>query len=373
VDCWLDAHRNDGEMLEGGDFSVSTQEALRKLSEFGLESPEKALLRLTQFAVAAGCSHLNLKMSRSGVLVILRDVDPELLKLDTLDDALKLNIDHFGLSLLACLHAGFGHGVVQGNGVEWRFDEEGFHRYNCSDNESTDIIVGLERNRPGGFWPKFVFWLKGRLVDFTVLSHRLRQAPMPVKLDGRELLRDSRPEASLLCELRLTAPPWYRQASIAKSESHRKGVFEQVEKRARLSLFNDGRDRPRSDGTDVVLAHLWIPRRPTLQPGSIDFVFDGVIIGQIETQFRLPVSGTVSAHGLDRDLSNLEFVQNQRLRKLWTYLKSELESLLRLISYQNPLPTDIKALLDASGEGKIIRSLKDVCLPATGPEGMRHH
>lgn len=44
MDSWLESRRSGGMALGESEFTVSSEEAFRKLAEYGLESPEKALL-----------------------------------------------------------------------------------------------------------------------------------------------------------------------------------------------------------------------------------------------------------------------------------------------------------------------------------------
>ncbi|MCA9779217.1 MAG: hypothetical protein KC800_20955, partial [Candidatus Eremiobacteraeota bacterium] len=363
MDSWLESRRSGGSLLGDGEFTVSSEEALRKLAEYGLESPEKALLRLCQFAVAAGARSLKFTFSRSQVLLKIPGVELEALELESLGADLEFDADHFGLSLLACLHSGFARARIRGRDEEWVLQRDR-HTSRKSGKNLDELHLDLVRDRPEGFWPGLLFWARRRVLDFAVLARELNDCPVPVDLDGFELGRDSRSDGLLLCEIKLTAPPEFLKAAVADLGPHRHGVYKAVEKPASGTAFKKPEGAPR-DGRDVVLAHLWIPRNAAAgTTGELLFVHDGVVVGRLPTKFQLPVFGRVSAHGLDRDISNLEIVQNRKLQTLWEYLRSEVNQVLNPMIGNSLVPNDIREMLRVWASRHGTTSLSDVCLPA---------
>ena len=96
-------------------------------------------------------------------------------------------------------------------------------------------------------------------------------------------------------------------------------------------------------------------------------------MGRLPTKFQLPVFGRVSAHGLDRDISNLEIVQNRKLQTLWEYLRSEVNQVLNPMIGNSLVPNDIREMLRVWASRHGTTSLSDVCLPAAGPKGIGMH
>lgn len=363
LESWLDSHRTEGQLVEEGDFTISAEEALRKVAQFGLESPEKGLLRLAQLSITGGCRDLDLSMGRSSVTLHLSNISREVADLEQLSDQLRLESNNFGLALLACLHSGFRVGHLVKDELVWKFDQDGFHRSRLKEPESSGITIELQREKPSGFWNRLRHLLRRRCLDYKYLRENLNHSPRPVKLDGSLLDGDSRPRRKLLYELFLEGPEQMSAQSIARPSERdcrylyekraRKNsgwawqTYERSSQKADLKHFDGPKSKWKRGKDSVLLAHLWIP---ALVHGisEIHFVSDGVVIGTAQANLKLPLCGVVSASGLDRDLSCLELVHNEKLTELLEYLTEAVEKRLRdLCRAKNP--KHIKSLLRAGG------------------------
>lgn len=351
---WIDAHKGHGELRDQGEFTLRSDEAIRKIARFGLDSPERGLLRISQLALDRGAESLSFRLKRSSVEILISCSKNADFELGELGLERQLDANSLALALLSCLYSGFQEGTIRGDGLFWRFDRSGFALQDPEKCESGKIVVVLERTKAEGFWPQLGEFLRRRCVDYLTLREHLSCSPIPVLLDGFQLnSQELRPAGGCLCELLLFGPSSLRVGATRKMSTQTAGLslgfkttYKVARKQANLKYFS-GHAEDEKGQSNVVLAHLWFPRDRKLA-GQIAFVYQGVVIDRVETKLKLPLCGVVSAHGLDRDLSNLKLVRNKELAALWNYLKAQMNELMRAISLQ-PMPDDVAELLEVGG------------------------
>lgn len=363
LERFIDGHRKEGELLEQGGFTLCPEEALRKIASFGLESPEKALLRLVQLAVADGCSRMHIGIGRGKVTLRFENAPQLAARVTELPQEVDLQANNLGLVLLAALHSGFAEGKIVSGSAAWRFQHDRFEPLSSERAEQhNQVTLELQHGASVGFWKRLKDLLRARCLDYLLLREKLLHCPIAIRLDGRLLSEDPRPSKKLLFELVLFAPAEIRQDAVPS-----------LSKRTyRLSLPNGGAqylgpwktyavcrrpaDPKRFGGSyegsrsnrrgQVVLAHLWVPLGK-LRP-NVALVANGVQVGKLPLDFPLPVGGVVSAAGLDKDLSGLEVADNEKLRRLSRYLAEVLWRELARMGARSDLPK-VEALLQKAG------------------------
>ena len=383
VDRLLQASRSEGALKGEGTFSLSTDRAVAKLSRYGLDGPEKGLLRLVQVAQIAGCLRLYITLDRSTLTIVFEGIPRENLSLATLKRDLNLDANNFPLALLACLHSGFESGRVEDTETAWMIDQEGFRRADPAE-PIEGLTVTLKRQAPSGFWERLRALLRRRCLDQAMLQSALRHNPLPLLLDGAFLLPDLRPRSKLLYELFLEGPKSLIRQSISRPEIRsfrfwRDGEMKEESRGAwrtfkiehlgaRLSHFvgeKSGTYRRKSGRRSALLAHLWVLTSSKESGGHLTLVADGVVVGEARCEFPLPFQAVVSASGLDRDLSGLGVIHNEKLERFQNYLTKVLTKRLRNLKHHK-LPESLKQLLMSRGFLKGKKRLRSRTLPGPG-------
>lgn len=365
VGAYLEQHRDEGVAQGEGYFSVGAEEALRKVVSFGLESPEKGLLRLVQLAVAGCCDGVEIRLLRNRVKLTLKNARTEALKVSELPKELLLEQNNFSLALLSCLHSGFHRGRVADGQSAWDFDRDGFQAANKYLTEGREIQIELERDAPSGFWNRLKSFLRARCLDHKLLSFKLIHCPVEVTMDGCHLFPPYHTK-KVLYELSLEGPRKLRHQGIypggwplshhylngktRKKREKKWDVFEFARVGARLDLFSDRSGTfslKKARHNNAVFARLWIPLKASGE-GRILFVKDGVVVGKFESDFSLPIYGAISAQNLDLDLSGLELADNKKLEKLMEYIYTLLERRLRMLGKMST-PKRVHKILQHGG------------------------
>jgi hypothetical protein len=367
VERLLQASREEGSLKEeGASFTLSAEQAIAKLARFGLDSPEKGLLRLVQVAHVAGCDGIRISLGRKSLEMAFDGIPEVDLSIATLKQELALDDNNFALALLACLHSGFASGRVEDRTAAWDFDPDGFHP--SEPRRERDLItVTMEQVAPVGFWERFRAFLRRRCLDYVTLQAALRHSPLPLLLDGAPLPAEIRPRSKLLYELFLDGPRSFYKDSLKRPPLRvfrylRDGdrvlesrgawtTFKTEVRGARLYYFDpekSGSYRRRSDRKSSLLAHLWVLASSKKEGGHLTFVADGVVVGEATCEFPLPFQGVVSACGLDRDLSGLGVIHNDKLDRLMEHLTKTLAKRLRKFKLDK-LPEKVRRVLLTGG------------------------
>lgn len=361
----LASKRTEGEQLGEGVFKLSAEQALEKLARFGLESAEKGLLRLIQLAYSAGADEFEIVLGRRSVGANFRGVCKTGLDVSDLMGSLRFDSSNFALALLSCLHSGFVQALVEGQGSAWRIDGGGARAVEPNPELSPDELrIRLLREAPSGFWERLRTLVRGRCLDFRYLRNALAYSDARVMLDGRLVETDPRPFSRCLCEVYLFGPGSLNGYGIAVPEprwsryrvepgsariegSTRWQTFLTAQQGARLRHFDSTMSGNWNGPKETPLAHLWVPLS-SKKGGRILLVSGGVVVGEAESEFPFPLHGVVSAQGLDKDLSGIGVVHNDKLRELLHYLTRKVGSQLRKLGGAN-LPASIRAKLVSSG------------------------
>lgn len=366
IDQLLENKRAEGTQYEEGFFALSAEQSVEKLARFGLESAEKGLLRLIQLAHSAGAYEVEVVLGRRSVNVSFRGVSEAGVEVASLLESLRLDASNFALALLACLHSGFSQAVVDGQGSAWRLDSSGARAAQPDPEVGSDELrIRLQREVPDGFWEHFRSLLRRRCLDFRYLRDALAYCSAQVKLDGRVIQTDPRPFSRCLCEVYLFGPEslsrqgvavpeprssryWVRPGTARNEGVKRWQTFLTAEQGVRLRHFNTTLSGNWNGPKETPLAHLWIPFTRSTKPGKILLVSGGVVLDEVEAEFPLPLHGVVSAEGLDKDLSGIRVVHNDKLRELLRYLARKVGSQLRKLGGAE-IPETIRATLVSSG------------------------
>ncbi len=356
----VEERRGEGSQDSSGDFTLDHGLAVEKMVEYGLDTPEKGLLKLVQLGVRAGAKSVDLRLKRHRLELRLPGLDTSKLELETLDQAAQLDPDHLGLALRAALRTGFDDGYLTSDSLAWHLEPGGFIA--C-----TPIPVGggirlvLNRAAPGSFWTRLKRWLRGRCLNHSLLWNSLALCPVPVKLDA-VAVNGSPIKGKCYLELTLTAPRRYepfgvygvtgrscRDRWVAGDYSRGHRNWDTLHRQyvgAKPSWFGFERSsRWKTDPQATCLAHLWVPTAPRAE-GRLLLVADGVLVGEHPWPNTIGVSGVVSAEGLDLDLSGLAVIDNSKLDVLKRRLeKTARKYLTRLNRVPKTLQNDLNRRL----------------------------
>lgn len=362
---FVENQKSDGELESGGEFTLNPEAALEKLARFGLDSPEKAILRLIQFAVKSEPSKLKVLLGRDSLElhVRYRETVPEL----GLDGEISYRNDSLPLLLLSCLHSGYEGGWICHYESGWKLGPGVLTHSSRRSQHPCSVEIGLRRQAPEGFWERLRSLLRWRCLSARHLQSSLGFCPYHVSLDGIGP-ETWGPQGKCLLEVFLTAPRSERPAGLRKASirpSHRVMVGKRRVKHSNPNwdsfhihhvgaiarLFGSSSNRAwRADARDkaTVLAHFWLPLSRFTKP-SITFVRHGVIVGQTVWDFPLPLCGVISSVGLDHDLSGLEVVDNGHAQEVKNILIDQLGARLLLVARDRELPDDLKRRLEKAG------------------------
>lgn len=351
IESLLAARGAEGRLESQGTFSIDPRAARQKLAQFGLDGPDKGLLRLLQLAVVAASGEAHLKITRDGVELYIHQSRGELFDLCKVSEPVTT-------ALLACLYSGFESGWVSDPENRWRLTRTGFHREEARGGESGVVKVRFRRGGPEDFWSKLRALLEHRVHDTSVLQNRLKFCPIPLTLDGRPLNGGRSQRERCALDICLTAPESHLDQSVWSNRNsetwtprhtYRGGQhfraednpgkywdsFAAVYEQGHPALF--GFEGGKSERPATV-AHLWLPMsyRGT---GVVSFVQHGVVVGSHSTEILgHPVCGAVSASALDMDVSGLAAVNNAKIPTLMEYIVSEVRREVKRLQRQKPPP-----------------------------------
>ncbi len=362
---FVESQSQEGERESRGEFSLNPEAALEKVARFGLDSPEKAVLRLVQFAVRRYPEKVRITLERDTVRLLTRFCK-ELPDLE-LDQGMVFGSDSFPLLLMSCLHAGYESGWVCHQEGGWKLAQEGLTPTARRTEKSRSLEIGLRLQAPESFWERLRSLLRWRCLSTRVLQSSLGFCPYSLRVDGVPL-EFWGPQGKSLLEVFFTAPSAERAQGLRKSGTRLSKRVLVGKKRRNSSLrtwtsfhthyvgaiarlFGHRSDKAwRADDRNkaTVLAHFWIPLSRFAKP-SITFVHHGVVVGQTEWDFPLPLCGVVSSAGLDHDLSGLQIVDNAKASKMKEMLQEQLERRLRMVARDPDLPKKLLAQLDQAG------------------------
>jgi hypothetical protein len=340
---FLNEQASAGRRESQGSFTLNLEKSQRKIAEFGLDTRRKALLRLIQIAVGSGSKELDIKFGRNNVTCWFRKFDGGLLNRDELSEELQT-------VLLSCLFAGFDVLKFTNRKSTWQLDKE-----KCLEVESRPcldhcICVELIKTPPKSFWKALKESLGARAGVYEELSEALSFCPIEIVLDGRRLnfAQDGHGRDTELA-LNIHGPPsllpWglprivglARRLNVEQRTLGR--TYHVYDKHLSVLKKPEKRYSIKAQATHFAPKHpAWLQgtretrcRLASLyrsskrsSGGVIKFVHEGVLVGQVSWPYEGHVNGVVSAIGLDKDLSNLELVANDKVAKLLAHLSREL-------------------------------------------------
>lgn len=314
-------------MSRGATFTISREEACRKIAQYGLDTPERALLRLVQLGVASGARRVEIQIDRACVRIHFWKVDRGALFEHEIAEPVRI-------ALLGCLHTGFAGGVFRNPAVEWTLQPEVF--------STTTPSIGSEptgnRNLPGqvsielrrvvpvtGFWKGLFSNLRDRTNEYATLVSHLYHSPVEILVDK---LRPSLAiaEEPVDSRLFLLGP---RQlftegvSALRRVESNFR--THQISRAGTAEYFYPTHPawNQTQVSTDCILAQLDFGSEGSTE-GELQFVKHGVTVGSVGWPFEGKVDGVVSAAGVDLDVSGLNLVRNEKLQRLMMYFRDEL-------------------------------------------------
>lgn len=363
VDRLLRSKREQGRYDSSGTFSIDAEAAREKIVRFGLEGPESGLLKLLQLAIGARSERLSLRLSRESIDIYVERPKGESFLLNPMSETLSV-------ALLACLYAGYESGLAMDSGVTLQLQREAFEPLPTRNISKGTVRLQLTM-RPTSGLNRVLSLLRGRALNHATLAQRLRACPIPVELDGRSIRELTPPkQRAYALDLNFLGPANLRQHGIwvgrdpgfdyrhlhVGSRHHRYNAratqwtcFSQVTVPANPSRFSvDGQPWSKRDANpEHYLANLLVPLGKAA-PAQLHFVRHGVIVESLDWEPGWPVSGYVSAAGLDTDASGLKLVHNQKLEDLVNSLASRLAEAIN-ISAQHTLTTKLYQCFDRLG------------------------
>lgn len=347
IESLLRAHEAEGQLESQGTFSIDPRAARLKVAQFGLDGPEKGLLRLMQLAVASGCQKIELRMGADTVDIRVFEAQGDLFNLDKVSDSVTT-------ALLACLYAGYVSGRILDSENTWGLSRTAFDRAELLDLEPGVVKILLQRGAPPGFWARLRALVEYRTEDTTVLQERLRFCPVPVTLDGRLINGARSLQEQSAMDLYLTAPEvlrvhgvWCSAGNYTTRYTFRRGVharadhnpgkywdtFETVYSSADPATFG-------FQGTvemPTMMAHLWVPMRAK-GPGKLSFVKHGVVVGSAPLDLGFPIHGAVSGNTVDVDISGLAAVHNRKVSEITDHLIAQMRLEIKQMLRRSPTP-----------------------------------
>lgn len=318
LDRYLNQARDEGTFQSEGQFTLSTQESLKKLSTFQFDPPGLWLVKVVQCAVALKAQRMEIKVTRSNLQV---SFDGEIgLSARELLEALTHPPERTtpALShLLSGLRALYG----QKPGLVWRCSSErgasvlsvsaaGIREWESSETGARFELI-VERpfhlNRP-----LFSRWLGWTLDELETVRERCWLAPLEIILDGRPLRVASHPAVRTLARWEVSSDESLPTTMWARSEENATlsvprnpgGVaWNPVPKKERCYL--DRRLKPESRVTPI--GSLLTLEQRSGAKSRVYYVAHGALVKGPLLKFRLPdnlaVRYYVGMDGVKVDLS----------------------------------------------------------------------
>jgi len=338
LERFLGEHLSDGEIVSEGSFTVNLEQARGKLIRFGVENPEKALLKLIQSFVAGCPCLIDIKMSSQSITIHVS-------RTDRLAKDLKFLTGSLGAALWSCVYSGFPQVNVAVANRAWTLEESGVQEANSAEFGVTAMLsVQLNFQTPKGFWQNLRARVKGRSTIAFSLSQYLRHCPVRIRLDQRDLrVAHYKTRGKTTLDLFLTGSPRTLSSEITngniaklrtKYTFHKKQRFDsKIHDWNTFAAFFHPAD-PRlfkiasaswvTVKKDSILAHLrTLSSRE--KSGRLTYVQNGVVVGVRP----FLANGVTSANGVDLDASGLALVINQKLEKFEEYLAYEFNRSVR--------------------------------------------
>ena len=202
IESFLAQSASSGSLDSQGQFTIDLENARRKTIEYGLDRPDKGLLKLVQAAVQGGAAELTVKVLRDELRLDISG-SPEL------ETQAEQAGEPLSVALWSCLYSGFGSLTCETRGKSWRLTREGFQELQTF-GTSEGLRIRMHRMREAGFWAALRSMLTSRANESFILRDRLEHCHLPVELDGRVINRSAeKPGRSekLLLRLQLMGPP----------------------------------------------------------------------------------------------------------------------------------------------------------------------
>lgn len=193
LDQYLDRARSEGRFQSEGEFTLSAQESLSKLSRFQFDPPELWLVKVVQCAVAWGASRMGVKVTRSNLQITIH-ADPGLSAKALWDEmVLPSPSQPRALShLLAGLRAVYGQrlglswvcrGVKGTTVLSWT--RQGIREWESAESGALfQLVVERPWLSEGGLVGR---WLRMTVNELEAVKRRCWLAPIELDLDGLEL------------------------------------------------------------------------------------------------------------------------------------------------------------------------------------------
>jgi hypothetical protein len=358
------AHQaSEGALESRGAFTISASEARRKMSQSGLDSGQKGLLKLVQLGVDSQCASLKVSLGADNITFTYQDPVRGLLDDHYLGEELQS-------ALLACVYSGFAHATFQTDRFAWRLHKEKIEPISDRMESPGAVRVVLRRWQPSGFWDALRHSLAGRTEDYTTFLSHLGYCPIPLELDGARPFTETRTEGARALELRLWGPSGLRHSGVRTPfddssylvrHSEFGGLvpnadkvwttFGLVEKVAESRFFAP--ELPawaEAPGPPLTALGLLYTPLDWPQGGLIDVVEKGVLVGRLSWPFEGHVSGVISCLGMDTDLSGLALVHNRKTTEMLDYLGSEVVNAAKLLEGHPETTSTVRERLEGLGQ-----------------------
>ena len=358
IESFLTQSALSGSLDSEGQFTIDLENARRKTIEYGLDRPDKGLLKLVQAAVQGGAMELSVKVLKDELRLDISG-SPELEK-----QAEEAG-EPLSVALWSCLYSGFGSLTCETRGKSWRLTREGFQELQAF-STFDGLRIRMHRAREEGFWAGLKSMLTTRAKESLILRDRLEHCHLPVELGGRVINRSAEKvgaDEKLLLRLQLMGPPetasnqiyggYYglAQAKLTFRNTVKLDrptrfwtTFAAMQKPADPSLFGGSWTPATYMGSGRVMAELLMPF--DRNPQELVFVKQGVEVGKVSYPWR----GSISALGVDVDASGLSMNNNPKLEKFLNRLNQvALSHLGELLSCD--LPAEVAAEVAFRMEG----------------------
>jgi hypothetical protein len=332
VDRFLNSQTEAGTVISvGSRFTISKEDAVRKLAEHGLDRSDKALLRLLQLGIASGARRTDVQFEGERVTFDFRRIDRGPLFEHQINESVRT-------ALLGCLHNGFGAGTFCNPKVEWSLDPLHFEvSASLLQNPAVGVPPSGNRNLPGQVtlklrrefersgWLKQFSRARNTASEFSLLAQRLGHAPFEVVIDQFRPIPTTL-ERPCFLTLSLKGPHNLLEQGVAPILGSQGSGVREVVRSARPEFFAPAFPH-HQHGDNASLRHLVAQLcllRVERSGGQIRFVKHGVEVGICQWPYAGYVEGVVSAVRLDLDVSGLQIVRNDKVNSLLQYLREEL-------------------------------------------------
>lgn len=202
IESFLTQSASSGSLDSEGQFTIDLENARRKTIEYGLDRPDKGLLKLVQAAVQADAVHLSVKVLRDELRL-------DILGSPELEQQAEEAGDPLSVALWSCLYSGFESLTCETQGKSWKLTREGFQELQTF-GTSEGLRIRMHRVRNDGFWAALKSMLTSRANESLLLRDRLEHCHLPVQLDGHVINRSAEKPGrneKLLLRLQLMGPP----------------------------------------------------------------------------------------------------------------------------------------------------------------------